>query len=71
MVFKAEFHSVEFPERTGGENVALDFSRMLRMAESLLFEIPSAWKTLLNGNQRLEEGCLQFLLESKKHSSKY
>ena len=55
---KADFHSVEFSDWTGiplltCENVALNLNRMLRVTNVLSFQIQSARKILLSGNQPL------------------
>ena len=56
---KADFHSVEFSDGTGNplfacENVALNVKRMLRVSNNLFFQIQSARKILLSGNQPLD-----------------
>ena len=53
---KANFHSVEFSERTGNllftrVIVALNLNKMLRVTDLLLCLFPSAQKILLSGNQ--------------------
>ena len=53
---KADFHLVEFSERTENllfarESIALNLNRILRVINFLLCKIPSARKILQSGNQ--------------------
>ena len=55
---KADFHSVEFSDRTGNplftfENAALNLKRRLRVSNNLLCQIQSTRKILLSENQPL------------------
>ena len=58
LIFKADFHSVEFSEWTRNlwlirENDTLNLNRILRMASAFLCKVASAPKILLNGNRSL------------------